>query len=124
MSDAGLLGDLDAEESNKTGSYVELIFPGNMGKLVLDEQHQQMQPGQEAALRIYASAQTKRAAVAKEDDLLTKQELLKHAGDAAKATATEISVWMLTCFVFCLLKNAQNIIDGEANLKSIRNLPP
>ena len=57
---------------------MELCFTDEMSKVILEE-HQYVQPGQVATLRVYLAESVKRAGVVKEDDILTKRELLEHS---------------------------------------------
>ena len=66
-----------------------------MAPVVLNEdQHQWFQSDDVATMRVYLSANTKRAVVVKEDDLLNKKELLAHSTEVANATSTGIIQWV------------------------------
>ena len=111
--------DADPETYNidedDIGQYVELCFTGDMAPIVLDEgEARGMTPDDVATIRVYIAQNTKRAVVVKEDDLLSKQELLTHAKEVAKATVNELTIWINnTCFKKCLLKNAQNVMTSR-----------
>ena len=79
-----------------------------------EQQHNMPQPGTETTMRVYISENTKRTVVVKEDDLLSKKELISNAPEVAKATSAELNTWFDNkCFKKCLLKNAQNIMTSR-----------
>eukprot|EP00973_Karenia_brevis_P019918 2732159-Karenia_brevis.AAC.1 len=100
----------DAIDEDEFSKYVELCFDDHMAKIVLDEtQHKSMTDGAFATLRVYlAGNKTKRSAVVKDDDILTKHDLQQNATEVADATMAELKVWLTNkCFIKCLLKDAQ-----------------
>ncbi len=65
-------------------------------------------------MRVYISANTKRAVVVKEDDLLNKKELQAHSKEVASATSAELKTWLSNkCFKKCLLKDAHNVMTSR-----------
>lgn len=77
------------------------------------EEHQALLPGHVATLRVYLADSVKRAVVVKEDDILTKKELLEHSKVSA-ATVTELKTWLTNnCFKMCPLKDAQNLMTSR-----------
>ena len=114
-------------DSDDTGNYVELCFTNEMVMVILDEQHLSTfdERKEVATLRIYVPAEAKKAVVIKEDDLLTKKEILHHAKDVAVATAEEIKIWIENkCFKKRLLKGSRNIMTSRyaAKWKWIKKL--
>ncbi len=111
--------NLDVEEqiadSDEIGPYAELCFTNEMAPVVLGEdQYQQLQADEVVTMRVYLSANTKRAVVVKEDDLLNKKELQAHSKEVASATSAELKTWLNNkCFKTCLLKNAQNVMTSR-----------
>ncbi len=99
-------------EIDELDQYVEVCFTSAMAPVILDEhQLSTLKPDEVATMRIYISANAKRAVVIKEDDLLTKKELLAHSKAVADATIEEIKIRLNNyCFRKCLLKDAQNIM--------------
>ena len=82
-------------DEDEHGKYIELDFSPDMSPIVLDEeQWNSMPPAHIATMRVYISAAAKRAVVVKEDDLLSKQDFVKHAKEVEKATVAEISTWL------------------------------
>ena len=112
-------------ESDEIGTYVEICFTTDMAPVVLSEtQYSNISDQDIATIRVYVSANTKRAVVVKEDDLLSKPEFIKHAREIAIATITEIKTWLTnSCFKLCQLKNAQNVMTSRyvAKWKWIKN---
>jgi hypothetical protein len=112
-------------DTDEIGEYAELCFTTDMAPVVLNEdQHQWFQSDDVATMRVYLSANTKRAVVVKEDDLLNKKELLAHATEVASSTSTELKKWITNkCFKKCLLKHAQNVMTSRyvAKWKWIRD---
>ena len=81
---------------------------------VILRSHQNIQPGEQATLRVYLANAAKRAVVVKDDDLLTKKEMQEHHKEAAAATLTEIKTWLNNQrFKKCLLRNAQHIMTSH-----------
>ncbi len=106
-------------EEDEYGQYVELCFPGDMAKVVIDEdQLDQLKPGYEATVRVYASEKAKRAVVIKEDDLLTKKDIQENATEVSSATVTELKTWIDNkCFKKCSLKDARNVMTSRYVVK-------
>ena len=103
-----------AIESDDEGQYVELCFTDEMSKVILPEHQQHLEHGEVATLRVYVTKDAKRAVVVKEDDLLTKGELLQHKTEVTKATLQELKIWLQnSCFKKCLLKEAENIMTSR-----------
>ena len=115
------LSDMDADpddyiiEEDDIGRYVELCFTSDMAPIILDEdQYRGIKPDELATMRVYITQNTKRAVVVKEDDLLSKQELLTHAKDVSVATIAELNIWINNvCFKKRLLKGAQNVMTSR-----------
>ena len=100
-------------ESDEIGQYVELCFTDDMAPVVLGE-HQHLQEGEVATMRVYISADQKRTVVVKEDDLLSKKELEQNAKEVADATISEIKTWIgYKCFKKCFLKDARNVMTSR-----------
>jgi len=106
--------DLTIEE-DEIGEYVELCFTPDMSKLILSEdQFDNVSTNEQVTLRVYIAEDIKRTVVIKEDDLLTKQEMFKHAKEVADATYAEIKKWLgHSCFKKRLLKDAQNVMTSR-----------
>ena len=104
-------------DRDEYGEYVELCFTTDMAKVVLDEdQYNAMiqSKDQIPTVRVYISKLAKRAVVVKEDDLLSKKDLLAHASQVSSATYTEIETWIKNkCFTMIKLKDAQNIMTSR-----------
>ena len=102
-------------EKDDIGEYVELCFTQDMAPIILDEvQLNNMRPGEIATMRVYISANTKRAVVVKEDDLLTKKDIEKHYKEVATAITQEIKIWLdNNCFKLRPLKGAQNLMTSR-----------
>ena len=102
-------------DEDDTGQYAELCFTREMAPIVLnEEQHCGMNPDDVATMRIYISQNSKRAVVVKEDDILSKHELVTNAKEVAAATVNELNIWNTNkCFKKCLLKDAQNIMTSR-----------
>jgi hypothetical protein len=102
-------------DRDDNGPYVEMCFPAEMSKIVLaEEDYDKMQPDDIATLRVYISAETKRSVVVKEDDLLSKKELVHHTKAVGEATTAEIKTWLQnSCFKKTFLKDAQNIMTSR-----------
>jgi len=115
LSDPEETDDSHACDTDDVGDYIELCFTTDMAPIVLnEEQYAGLQDGDMATMRVYISANVKRAVVVKEDDLLSKSEMWTHAGDVSKATVTELKTWIAnTCFKKCLLKDAQNVMTSR-----------
>ena len=104
------------EFDDEDGNYVELCFTTDMAKVILSEQeHKNLDVSKEiATLRVYISENVKKAVVIKEDDLLTKKEILERYSEVAEASISEIKKWLHhKCFKKCLLKDAQNIMTSR-----------
>ena len=106
-------------DCDEVGEYVELQFTPGMSPVILTkEQNHLIRPDQLATLRVYISANIKRAVVIKDDDLLTKKEIEANAAEVATATVQELKIWLDNkCFEKCLYKNAQNIMTSRYVVK-------
>jgi hypothetical protein len=102
-------------DSDEIGPYVEICFTHDMAPIILDEnQYNRFLIDDEATLRVYISAEIKRAVVVKEDDLMSKKELLQHAKEVSNATVSELKTWLInTCFKKLHLKNARNVMTSR-----------
>ena len=119
------ISDLEGTEASPTmtvdvdeiGPYVELCFTKDMAPIVLQEdqwENLKSESDQIATMRVYVSADTKRAVVVKEDDLLSRKEIQYRAAEVAEATIDELRVWLDNkCFKKCLIKDAQNIMTSR-----------
>ena len=55
-----------------------------------------------------------RAVVVKDDDLMTRKEILENQAGVAEATLAELKTWIAnTCFKMCLIKDAGNIMTSR-----------
>merc|ERR1712217_718897 len=71
-----------------------------------------------ASIRVYSTVEAKRAVVVKDDDLLQKWEVVKHAKEVSLATAKELQIWFDNkCFEKALLKDARNIMTSRYVVK-------
>ncbi len=102
-------------EQDEIGEYVEMCFTTDMAPVILDEaQIANLKPGEIATLRVYISANTKRAVVVKEDDLLSKKEIEQNHKAVAEAITHEIKIWLDNgCFKVRTLKGAQNLMTSR-----------
>ena len=91
----------DYGESDDTGSYLEMCFPGEMAPIILDEQpSNEMKDEDLATLRVYVAQSIKRAIVMKENHIWSKKEIGAHSVEVTKASVAEIHTWLLNqCFV-------------------------
>eukprot|EP00959_Pyramimonas_sp_CCMP1952_P376138 7878476-Pyramimonas_sp.AAC.1 len=65
-----------------------------MPRVVLSEQrHRIVDVGRVTTMRVYAAAAAKRAAVAKEDDLLTKADIQANPVKVSNGLYTELKTW-------------------------------
>ena len=112
-------------DSDEVGSYVELCFASELSMIALDEtQLANLREGDIATIRVYVSADSKRAVVVKEDDLLSKNEMIKHAKEVSVAIVLEIQIWIENkCFKLGLLKDCRNVMTSRyvAKWKWIKN---
>jgi len=75
------------------GHYAELCFTADMYIVMLSEQQHQLLSNEcIATMRVYVTAASKRAAIVKEDDLLTKAEIQMNPVKISKALYTEITI--------------------------------
>ena len=83
--------------------------------IVILAEDQYIHDGEIATLRVYlASAANKRAAVVKDDDLLTKAEMNKHAKEVSSAILTELNIWLQNqCFGICNPRDAQSVMTSR-----------
>ena len=97
------------------GPYIELCFAEHMGPAIMDEkQRYTTQSGDIATLRVYVTEANKRAVVVKEDDILTKLEIQKHAHEVSLALKEELGIWIMnSCFKQILLKDAENVMTSR-----------
>ena len=99
--------EVDAEGN----AYVEILFPGDFHKLILDGPPEATLPGGCARLRVY-TAQAKRAVVERDTDLLTADEFKQHAKAVAAATYEELKIWIdHDCFTRRPRRGARNVLD-------------
>ena len=76
------------------------------------------QEGEVVVLRIYHATNAKKAVVKRDDDILTKEEILQHREEIEAAMLAELNTWAkFKCFSRKLRKNARNIIDSRWVLK-------
>merc|ERR1712086_862475 len=117
--------DTDYAESDEVGRYVELCFTKDMSSIILDEyQFNHMEADDVATMRVYVTADAKRAVVVKEDDLLSKKDFATHGSEITTATIAELRIWLEnSCFKQCLLKDAKNVMTSRyvAKWKKIKN---
>ena len=100
-------------DADEHGKYVELCFTADLAQTVLADD-QQLGVGEIATMRVYVAAAVKRTVVVKEDDILTRAELLKHATDVAAATLSELKTWLANaCFKIRPLKGPQNTMTSR-----------
>ena len=96
-----------------------------MAPIVLNEdQHNRFDEGDVATMRVYITADTKRAVVVKEDDLLSKKDFAANISEVTTATISEIWMWLdKSCFKMCLLKDARNVMTSRyvAKWKKIKD---
>ena len=109
------LDDNDYGERDDIGPYVELCFTTDMGPIVLNEdRHNRFDEGDVATMRVYITADTKRAMVVKEDDLLSKKDFAANVSEVTTATISEMQIWLdNSCFKMCLLKDARNVMPSR-----------
>jgi len=112
-------------EFDEFGTYVEICADSDMAMMILEEeQWNAMQKDDIATIRVYVSANAKKAVVVKEDDLLTKADFTNNVARVAAATVAELETWLKHgCFKICLLKNAQNVMTSRyvAKWKYVKN---
>ena len=105
-------------EEDEIGKYVELCFTEDMTPVILAEDQTPPTKNEIATMRVYVSANTKRAVVVKEDDLLSKNEILQHSKEVADATSTELKIWIENkCFVKRKIKDSQNVMTSRYVVK-------
>ena len=109
------LDDNDYGETDDSGPYVEFCFTPDMAPIILNEdQHNRLEEGDVATMRVYVTADTKRAVVVKEDDLLSKKDFAAHFSEVTTATISELKIWLdNSCFKPCLLKDARNVMTSR-----------
>ena len=82
-------------DSDDIGKYIELCAPRELGNVILGEsQRETMSSTDLATVRIYVSAASKRAVVAKEDDLPTKQDIADNPKTVADALCADLKIWL------------------------------
>ena len=88
-------------DRDEIGEYAEICFTPEMSPVILDENdYGKLKDDEVATMRVYISAEAKRSVVVKEDDLLTRKEILHHAVKVSEATKAEIKTWIdNSCFV-------------------------
>jgi len=102
-------------DRDEIGEYAEICFTPEMSPVILDENdYGELKDDEVATMRVYISAEAKRSVVVKEDDLLTRKEILHHAVKVSEATKAEIKVWIEnSCFKKRLLIGAQNVMTSR-----------
>lgn len=81
---------------------------------VIFEEHQHLETGDIATIRICVTASSKRAVIVKDDDLLTKKEIRDNDKEVYQATLAEILTWIRTnCFKKCELSKARNVMTSR-----------
>ena len=106
-------------ESDDAGKYMDLWFPQEIGKNILDEgRFEAMASNELATARIYVSAASKRAVVVKEDNLLTKKGIADYPKDVADALYSELKIWLgNNCFNILDIAKAENITTSRCACK-------
>ena len=102
-------------EEDDVGSYIELCFSKDMAQIILSEADlNNMKPQDQATMRVYISEKSKRAVVVKDDDLLSKAELLQYWKEVSEATIAELKCWLShNCFKLCLFIHARNVMTSR-----------
>ena len=102
-------------DSDDHGEFLEFCFTTDMAKVILDEkQLEDLESDDVATLRVYVSAAAKRAVDVKEDDLLTKQDIMNNPKQVSSALLTELKIWLDNrCFAKELLSKATNIMTSR-----------
>ena len=97
--------------------FVEIYYTGDTWKL-LDDVHTAPREGEVVVLRIYHSEQVKRSVVVKDDDTLTKEEMIKFSAEVEAAMLQELQTWAkYKCFSRKMRKHARNVIDSRWVIK-------
>jgi hypothetical protein len=66
-----------------------------MSLVILEENdYGKLKDDEVATMRVYISAEAKRSVVVKEDDLLTRKEIIYHTVKVSEATKAEIKIWI------------------------------
>eukprot|EP00959_Pyramimonas_sp_CCMP1952_P306826 6421799-Pyramimonas_sp.AAC.1 len=86
-----------------------------MSMVVLGQtQLAQLETDMAATMRVYASSAAKRAVVVKEDDLLTKADIVAHPKEVSAVLYTELKIWLDNwCFEMHDLSKASNIMTSR-----------
>ena len=96
------------ERDNEGNAYVEMLFPYEYAKLILDAP-----PPEDACarLRVYV-AHGKKAVIDRDTDLLTAEEYTTHSKQIAASVLEELRIWIAhKCFTRRPRKGARNILD-------------
>ena len=108
---ASLDGLNETNEADEHGNaYVEILFPGEYAKLILD---QEPPPNTCARMQVFpAGAGIKKSVIETDTDLLTPEEYYKHAKEVTAAMLEELKIWITHgCFTRRPRKGASNILD-------------
>ena len=101
-----------SQEDEHGDKYIEIEIDDNMAPALLDE-GQFVDDKHMAILQVYVTKAAKKSVVIKDDDLLTKQEMLKHSTEVAAATLAELKTWNdHACFEVWPLKDARNVMTS------------
>ena len=102
-------------DKDEIGDYAEICFTSEMSPVILEEKdYGKLKDDEVATMRVYISAEAKRTVVVKEDDLLTRKELIHHAPKVTEATKAEIKIWIENkCFLKRILIGAQNVMTSR-----------
>ena len=104
ISEKDCINEVDAEGNE----YVEMLFPADTAKLILDEEPP---PGFCARMRCYV-AHGKKAVVDRDTDLLTADEYRENRKAVAASVLEELKIWITRkCFTRRWRKGAYNILD-------------
>ena len=97
--------------------YTEVYFTGDTWKL-LDDVATPPVEGEVAVLRVYLSQDKKKTVIQKDDDILTREEIIKHKDEVEAAMLQELETWAkFKCFSRKLRRDSSNIIDCRWVLK-------
>ena len=95
-------------EDNSSNTYVEILFPGETAKLILDSPPPN---GTCARLRVYVAG-VKRVVIERDADLLTADDYKKYAKEVVAAIYDELKTWLdHSCFERRPRRGATNILD-------------
>ena len=97
-----------AETDAEGNTYVELLCPGDVAKLIADSP---APPGTHYRLRVYTSS-IKRAVVERDIDILSPSDYKQHAQAVQTATKEELDTWIKhKCFERKPRRGARNVLD-------------